>query len=80
MLMIFPPSPRCTMWAATACSVKNRPLTLTAKTKSKLFSVTSSTGAMSKTAALLTRMSMPPARSTAVATMAWIEPDRVTSR
>ena len=68
--MILPPRPRSTIVPATAWRVKNRPLTLTANWLSKLSSVTSRTGAMSKMAALLTRMSMPPPRPTTCATMA----------
>ncbi len=64
---------------ATACRVKNRPLVLTANWLSQLCSVTSTTGPMSKIAALLTRMSMPPARAATVSTICSIEAMRVTS-
>src|SRR5271157_1184739 len=79
MLMILPPCPRAIMRLATACRVKNSPLTLTANTRSKLASVTSTMGAMSKIPALLTRMSIPPQRAATLSTAASIEAAFVTS-
>ena len=77
--MILPPRPCAIIRLATAWSVKNRPFVLTAKTLSQLASVTSTIGPMSKTPALLTRMSTPPQRATTASSAASIEAIFVTS-
>ena len=61
------------MRRAAAWSMNSRPLVLTANCLSQLASVISRIGAISKMPALLTRMSIPPARCTTSATAASIE-------
>ncbi len=69
MLMIRPPRPAAAMWRAAAWVARNGAVTLTASVSSKSSRLSDSNGAIFVvTAALLTRMSIRPSRSTAAST------------